>query len=72
MRLDSAAQKALNVMKQRTDANDNFSLYGLMSRGRTAMARRLLKVLSHLIISFELSDFSFLWKLVNLVTDLNA
>ena len=44
MRLDSAAQRALNVMKQRTDANDNFSLYGLMNRGRTAMARRLLKV----------------------------
>lgn len=43
MRLDSAAQKALNVMKQRTDANDAFSLYGLMNRGRTAMARRLLK-----------------------------
>lgn len=44
MRLDSAAQRALNVMKQRTDANDNFSLYGLMNRGRTAMARRLLRV----------------------------
>ena len=44
MRLDSAAQRALNVLKQRTDANDNFSLYGLMNYGRTVMARRLLKV----------------------------
>lgn len=44
MRLDSAAQRALNVLKQRTDANDNFSLYGLMNKGRTVMARRLLKV----------------------------
>jgi DNA mismatch repair protein MSH2 len=44
MRLDSAAQRALNVMKQRTDANDTFSLYGVMNRGRTAMAKRLLKV----------------------------
>ena len=33
MRLDAAAQRALNVMKQRTDANDTFSLYGLMNRG---------------------------------------
>lgn len=46
MRLDSAAQRALNVMKQRTDANDSFSLYGLMNKGRTAMARRLLRVRS--------------------------
>lgn len=43
MRLDAAAQRALNVMKARTDANDNFSLYGLMSRSRTAMGKRLLK-----------------------------
>jgi DNA mismatch repair protein MSH2 len=48
MRLDSAAQRALNVMKQRTDANDSFSLYGIMNRGRTAMAKRLLKVRSRL------------------------
>ncbi len=46
MRLDAAAQRALNVMKQRTDANDTFSLYGLMNKGRTPMAKRLLKVLS--------------------------
>ena len=44
MRLDAAAQRALNVMRQRTDANDAFSLYGLMNRARTAMAKRLLKV----------------------------
>ena len=44
MRLDAAAQRALNVMKQRTDANDTFSLYGLMNKGRTPMAKRLLKV----------------------------
>lgn len=47
MRLDAAAQRALNVMKQRTDANDTFSLYGLMNKGRTPMAKRLLKVLRH-------------------------
>ena len=44
MRLDAAAQRALNVLRQRTDANDSFSLYGLLNRGRTAMAKRLLKV----------------------------
>ena len=44
MRLDAAAQRALNVLPQRTDANDSFSLYGLLNRGRTTMARRLLKV----------------------------
>lgn len=43
MRLDAAAQRALNVLRQRTDANDSFSLYGLLNRGRTAMAKRLLK-----------------------------
>jgi len=44
MRMDAAAARALNVMRQRTDANDAFSLYGLLNRGRTAMAKRLLKV----------------------------
>ncbi|KAL3140673.1 hypothetical protein ABBQ32_005238 [Trebouxia sp. C0010 RCD-2024] len=44
MRLDAAAQRALNVMKTKFDANDNFSLYGLMSRARTSMGKRLLKV----------------------------
>eukprot|EP00884_Botryococcus_braunii_P018503 jgi/Botrbrau1/5336/Bobra.0346s0010.1 len=54
MRLDSAAQRALNVMKQRTDANDSFSLYGIMNRGRTAMAKRLLKVwLKQPLVHFE-------------------
>jgi hypothetical protein len=43
MRLDSAAQRALNVMKSKLDANDSFSLYGLMNRARTAMGKRLLK-----------------------------
>ena len=46
MRLDAAAQRALNVMKTKFDANDNFSLYGLMSRARTTMGKRLLKVCS--------------------------
>ena len=44
MRLDAAAQRALNVLPQRTDANESFSLYGLLNRGRTTMARRLLRV----------------------------
>jgi len=43
MRLDSAAQKALNVLKSKTDANDSFSLYGLMDRCATPMGKRLLK-----------------------------
>ncbi len=44
MRLDAAAQRALNVLKSKTDANDNFSLYGLLNRARSAMGKRLLKV----------------------------
>ena len=44
MRLDAAAQRALNVLKQRGDANESASLYGLLNRARTAMAKRLLKV----------------------------
>lgn len=43
MRLDAAALRALNVMRQRDDANDGFSLYGLLAKGRTAMSKRLVK-----------------------------
>ncbi|CAA2970706.1 DNA mismatch repair MSH2 [Olea europaea subsp. europaea] len=43
MRLDSAAMKALNVMESKSDANKNFSLFGLMNRTCTAgMGKRLL------------------------------
>ena len=43
MRLDSAAMKALNVFESKTDANKNFSLFGLMNRTCTAgMGKRLL------------------------------
>ncbi|CAE5967736.1 unnamed protein product [Arabidopsis arenosa] len=43
MRLDSAAMRALNVMESKTDANKNFSLFGLMNRTCTAgMGKRLL------------------------------
>ncbi|KAA8542299.1 hypothetical protein F0562_023565 [Nyssa sinensis] len=43
MRLDSAAMRALNVMENKTDANKNFSLFGLMNRTCTAgMGKRLL------------------------------
>lgn len=52
MRLDAAAQRALNVMKTKFDANDNFSLYGLMSRARTSMGKRLLKA-SYLCVLFH-------------------
>ena len=31
-------------MKTKLDANDSFSLYGLMNRARTTMGKRLLKV----------------------------
>jgi len=43
MRVDAAAQKALNVLKSKSDANDSFSLYGLMDRCGTPMGKRLLK-----------------------------
>lgn len=43
MRLDSAAVRALNVMESKTDANKNFSLFGLINRTCTAgMGKRLL------------------------------
>uniref|UniRef100_A0A2P2J8B8 DNA mismatch repair protein MSH2 n=1 Tax=Rhizophora mucronata TaxID=61149 RepID=A0A2P2J8B8_RHIMU len=43
MRLDSAAMKALNVLESKTDANKNFSLFGLMNRTCTVgMGKRLL------------------------------
>ena len=43
MRLDSAAVRALNVMESKTDANKNFSLFGLMNRTCTAgVGKRLL------------------------------
>lgn len=45
MRLDSAAIRALNVLESKTDANKNFSLFGLMNRTCTAgMGKRLLNV----------------------------
>ncbi|XP_057854646.1 DNA mismatch repair protein MSH2 isoform X2 [Cryptomeria japonica] len=43
MRLDAAALRALNVLESKTDANKNFSLFGLMNRTCTAgMGKRLL------------------------------
>lgn len=43
MRLDAAAMRALNVLESKTDANKNFSLYGLLNRTCTAgMGKRLL------------------------------
>lgn len=43
MRLDSAAMRALNILESKTDANKNFSLFGLMNRTCTAgMGHRLL------------------------------
>lgn len=43
MRLDAAAQRALNVLKTKLDANDSFSLYGLLNRAKTPMGKRLCK-----------------------------
>jgi DNA mismatch repair protein MSH2 len=43
MRLDSAAQRALNVIKGSGDTASTFSLYGIMNRGKTAMGKRLLR-----------------------------
>ncbi|KAH7624522.1 hypothetical protein Ndes2526B_g00726 [Nannochloris sp. 'desiccata'] len=43
MRIDAAAQRALNILRGRDDATDSFSLYGLLNRGKTAMGKRLLK-----------------------------
>jgi len=34
MRMDATCVRALNVMRQKTDPNDNFSLYGLMNKVR--------------------------------------
>uniref|UniRef100_A0A1D1Z5I0 DNA mismatch repair protein MSH2 n=2 Tax=Anthurium amnicola TaxID=1678845 RepID=A0A1D1Z5I0_9ARAE len=43
MRLDSTAMRALNVFQSKTDANKNFSLFGLLNRTCTAgMGKRLL------------------------------
>ncbi|CAL1390860.1 unnamed protein product [Linum trigynum] len=43
MRLDSTAMRALNVLENKTDANKNFSLFGLLNRTCTAgMGKRLL------------------------------
>ena len=45
MRLDYAATRALNVFESKTDANKNFSLFGLMNRTCTAgMGKRLLNM----------------------------
>jgi DNA mismatch repair ATPase MutS len=44
MRLDAAAQRALNVLKSKLDANDNFSLFGLLNRAKTPMGKRLCRV----------------------------
>ncbi|KAL6994905.1 MutS-like protein [Sarracenia purpurea var. burkii] len=55
MRLDSAAMRALNVMESKTDANKNFSLFGLMNRTCTAgMGKRLL----HMWLKQPLLDVS--------------
>ena len=43
MRLDSAAQRALNVAPSRQDARSTNSLQGLLGRARTAMGKRKLK-----------------------------
>lgn len=43
MRIDAAAQRALNILRGKGDATDSFSLYGLLNRGKTAMGKRLLK-----------------------------
>jgi hypothetical protein len=61
LRMDSAALQALNVMPQRVDVNDNFSLYGLMNRGKTTMSRRLLKVCALRIQLITASLFSRHW-----------
>lgn len=55
MRLDSAAMRALNVMESKSDANKNFSLFGLMNRTCTAgMGKRLL----HMWLKQPLLDVS--------------
>ncbi|XP_023767066.1 DNA mismatch repair protein MSH2 [Lactuca sativa] len=64
MRLDSAAMRALNVMESKTDANKNFSLFGLMNRTCTAgLGRRLL----HLWLKQPLLDVTEINKRLDLV-----
>lgn len=53
MRLDAAAQRALHVVRGRGDANDSFSLTGLLNKGRTPMGKRLCKVQSILDIRYS-------------------
>lgn len=64
MRLDSAAMRALNVMESKTDANKNFSLFGLMNRTCTAgMGKRLL----HMWLKQPLLDVNEINSRLNLV-----
>ncbi|GAV69895.1 MutS_V domain-containing protein/MutS_I domain-containing protein/MutS_II domain-containing protein/MutS_IV domain-containing protein/MutS_III domain-containing protein [Cephalotus follicularis] len=64
MRLDSAAMRALNVLESKTDANKNFSLFGLMNRTCTAgMGKRLL----HMWLKQPLLDVNEINTRLNLV-----
>ncbi|KAK6921123.1 DNA mismatch repair protein MutS-like, N-terminal [Dillenia turbinata] len=64
MRLDSAAMRALNVLESKTDANKNFSLFGLMNRTCTAgMGKRLL----HMWLKQPLLDVNEINRRLNLV-----
>eukprot|EP01027_Heterolobosea_sp_BB2_P019187 GEZU01026954.1.p1 GENE.GEZU01026954.1~~GEZU01026954.1.p1 ORF type:complete len:598 (+),score=158.78 GEZU01026954.1:59-1852(+) len=42
MKLDTAALRALNLLPQATDANKNYSVYGLLNKCKTAIGSRLL------------------------------
>ncbi|KAL5544714.1 hypothetical protein UlMin_008498 [Ulmus minor] len=64
MRLDSAAMRALNVLESKTDANKNFSLFGLMNRTCTAgMGKRLL----HMWLKQPLLDINEINRRLDLV-----
>jgi len=51
MKLDEAAQKALNLFPTKTDEPAHHSLYGLLNKCKTPMGKRLLKV-CHLTLLF--------------------
>jgi DNA mismatch repair protein MSH2 len=69
MRLDAAALRALNVTESKTDANKNFSLFGLMNRTCTqGMGKRLL----NRWLKQPLVDVAEITRRLDTVQDLNG